>query len=799
MSLIHWWPLATSSLIDNITGVSLTNNNSATFTNSGKIGGAYSFSGANNCSLKCSWQGENSPYQLSIGFWIKLDSTWSGWGQVLTIGKLGTSWNDIRFGVDIESSRIVRFTVSDGSNATSYSGPYSTALSTGIWYHITITYDNKIMKMYVDGNAVSSNFGYVSSIIPNLNACNISIGGNSSEAGECSICDVRIYDHALSQAEVKDLSKALAVHYTFDDILAEPTTNLVTGLVAGGRTTLDSTGKAITTSGEDADTYFYLNLSKTLEAGKTYTISCTGENIIQNSGGSGEFFQFGLQGQGGVPQFKIYNGRSSATFTATTTQAVSRLLLDDITGARCLTQSKFYDFQLEEKDHATPYTLNTRPSLLQNEVGFNNPITTNNITLSSDCATGSLSFSPKSSGYIEQAVQGDVTHGATASMWIKADLSTNWVAFADYGSQLGFGCYSNYGVIASVNGTNKRRVTNMSSLWKTNDWNHVVVSMSSDNTVNRCWINGTEVTYGSADYWTHTGKFTIGCRYNGSYSMNFPGLIDDFRFYHTCLSDADVKDLYHTKAMISNESDILCGQVVENKNIAQVTGRYNFDTVECNEEIDALYDCLEYLESTGTQYIDTGYVTKSSNYSYEVDIIPTATESFYSYMGFMASSTNPRAGLHEYSGTFMIGANATTQSTGYAPVKDQRVRLKAVFKSGDQRLYKDGILAVSNTTTFDHSANTLSTHIFARNYSSGRNQSKIKLFEALIYEGDYPVRRFIPVRRKSDKVLGLYETFTKTFYANNGTGTFTTGPTLTSGKALISSTHKIGGRNIIER
>lgn len=68
MSLIHWWPLATSSLIDNITGVSLTNNNSATFTNSGKIGGAYSFSGANNCSLKCSWQGENSPYQLSIGF-----------------------------------------------------------------------------------------------------------------------------------------------------------------------------------------------------------------------------------------------------------------------------------------------------------------------------------------------------------------------------------------------------------------------------------------------------------------------------------------------------------------------------------------------------------------------------------------------------------------------------------------------------------------------------------------------------------------------------------------------------------
>ena len=42
------------------------------------------------------------------------------------------------------------------------------------------------------------------------------------------LCDMRIYDHALSQAEVKDLSKALAVHYTFDDMLAESTTNINT-------------------------------------------------------------------------------------------------------------------------------------------------------------------------------------------------------------------------------------------------------------------------------------------------------------------------------------------------------------------------------------------------------------------------------------------------------------------------------------------------------------------------------------------------------------------------------------------
>mgnify|MGYP002513718750 CR=1 FL=1 len=82
--------------------------------------------------------------------------------------------------------------------------------------------------MYVNGQPASTAFGYAPSFYPNFsNATVISIGGNSSEVGECEMTDVRIYDYALSQAEAKELSKAQIIHYTFNDTMAEGTSNLL--------------------------------------------------------------------------------------------------------------------------------------------------------------------------------------------------------------------------------------------------------------------------------------------------------------------------------------------------------------------------------------------------------------------------------------------------------------------------------------------------------------------------------------------------------------------------------------------
>lgn len=220
----------------------------------------------------------------------------------------------------------------------------------------------------------------------------VKIGKNNTNSATYywtgGIQDVRIYDHALSVKEVQELSKGLMLHYTFNDIGSENTTNLVTGITSGGQTTVDA-NQVVTTSGANLDTYFYLKLSKTLEVGKTYTLSCVGENIQMNSGGHGKYFRFGLQGQGGVPQISIYNGPSSLTFTATSKQAVNSLLLDDITDHRSLNNSKFYNFQMEEKDHATSYVKGSRNNPYYDESGYNHDGTQNQIDYISDSNNGS--------------------------------------------------------------------------------------------------------------------------------------------------------------------------------------------------------------------------------------------------------------------------------------------------------------------------------------------------------------------------------------------------------------------------
>lgn len=809
MSLIHWWPL-NGDTQDKITGQYGSLISGGNVNGNGKIGKCYS--STNNSSTlarcadgisvaNCNLVNEVND-QYSFACWFLVHGTH---GQYQSCIMSSGDWNS-------QNCWVIGFNKQNTSISCPVNGynrgliPIGFTLTNNKWYHLATVYDNGTSYAYLDGELIGS---IATPGIYQSSSTTACIGRDQAHGGffpyNGDINDLRIYDHALSQAEIKELSKALVVHYTFNDICAEPTTNLVAqGVLGWSKLSVNVSSShnngvyTITTTTANSGTSGQIRANfplAILTTGAIYYFSCK-YKVISGTGA----FSFSDWCDSSLSNTKIkdcgdFYEMSTKCYTTRTYNSTYRFLDFNISANSVI---EVWDVQLQTNDKVTPYVLGSRGSMLHNETGLIQPTYNTNTNLVQDSASGTFSLSCTGNTMINTPVTGDITAGATISCWIKVPTypSANAIVFADYNSKLSFGFYGTQNAIISCGGYSAPYISNIKGSW-INGWNHVVVTRNSGGTIS-CYLNGVKLSTTGSNNWSSTsGYSTIGGRYNGSYTTYFTGYVDDYRVYHTLLSDTDIQDLYKTKAYVTDQGDIETHQFIEGKTQAQVTSKYSFEADEFYEEVYSGYDVLEYIESTGTQYVDTGYVTTSTDYTYELDMAPTKIGSFYSYMGFMASGTTPRAGIHEYSNVFMLGANATTSSST-VPVVNERLVLKGHFKSGAQKLYKNDVLIASNSTSFNHSANTLSTHIFGRNYSSGRNLASIKLYNAKIYEGSTLVHHYIPARRQSDNALGLYDILTDTFCANSGSGTFIGGPALTNKYASIYEDQHISAREIIE-
>lgn len=221
------------------------------------------------------------------------------------------------------------------------------------------------------------------------------------------------------------------------------------------------------------------------------------------------------------------------------------------------------------------------------------------------------------------------------------------------------------------------------------------------------------------------------------------------------------------------------------------------------------YRRIEYLESTKTQYINTKYVPQVNNVSIELDFEWTGTSDKVSIWealaGFMQSTSivTPRLGVHKYNGVWMFGANATA-SSDIAPVPNERIILRADFKSSLNKLYKNGTLIVSDATSFNFASstapNTCPIYLFARYCSGSENPAQIKLYNAKIYENDILIRNYIPVQRKTDNLNGLYDTIGNLFYSSITSTDFDGGESLEEEYEICEVyEHSINTYEIIEK
>lgn len=301
-----------------------------------------------------------------------------------------------------------------------------------------------------------------------------------------------------------------------------------------------------------------------------------------------------------------------------------------------------------------------------------------------------------------------------------------------------------------------------------------MVTRDSGGTIS-CYLNGGKLITSNANNWSSsTGYSTIGGRHNGSYTTYFTGYVDDYRVYHTLLSEADIQELYKTKAYVTDQGDIMSGKFVEDKAEAMVTNNRTFECSEVYEEVIADYERLAYIKSTGTQYIDTG-ISLGTNMMFDTSVSDVSENAYIITQG--------NYGLRYLWSTFVnfvSGRRFRGTITGVAGEIYQ-------IKGSNDFISINGISGNQESDNDNPSGNV----IICR-------QGSCTMYKCALYNNNVLVRNFIPCRRTSDQAIGLYDTVNQTFYTSAGSGSFIAGPAMTNTYASIYEDGHISGREIIE-
>lgn len=185
------------------------------------------------------------------------------------------------------------------------------------------------------------------------------------------------------------------------------------------------------------------------------------------------------------------------------------------------------------------------------------------------------------------------------------------------------------------------------------------------------------------------------------------------------------------------------------------------------------YEELEYLESSGEQWIDTG-VTVTSDTKVVTDIITGASTNSIAIFG--ASN-----GASYLQGLFGLSVSmAGNKFVVVAPTSNTSSSVMGTFGNVDANTAYHTemtfrILKVDGDSYgyngYSSFTGTRPLHIFTQNTGAiPSSTSKFALCNFAIYSGDTLQQNLLPARRIADQKLGMYDTVTKQFFTNQGTG-----------------------------
>lgn len=271
--------------------------------------------------------------------------------------------------------------------------------------------------------------------------------------------------------------------------------------------------------------------------------------------------------------------------------------------------------------------------------------------------------------------------------------------------------------------------------------------------------------------------------------------------FSTLITDRAASDLENLRALLSTPMEDWTAEQLAQFNQAISKGAYNYTDLNrvtaCMEYLDETlraygyktgyqrievphktqsrlpegYTELAYIESTGTQYIDTGFKPAgNTRVLIDIDILSTTP----SVAGIFGARDASNTSLNSF---VLWKISQTAFRSDYNTVSTNL----DVTPTGRYLIDKNKNVTIIGdvTQTFD-AASFQSTHsliLFSVN-NNGTVDSRYahaRIYSCKLYDNNNLFRDLIPAEDSSG-IVGLYDAVNMVFYTNNGTGTFTSGP-----------------------
>ena len=209
----------------------------------------------------------------------------------------------------------------------------------------------------------------------------------------------------------------------------------------------------------------------------------------------------------------------------------------------------------------------------------------------------------------------------------------------------------------------------------------------------------------------------------------------------------------------------------------------NFTAGAEKTAIAAIGTPIEYIQSDGTQYIDSNFIPKATTRTI-MKAEPTTWSAWSAFFG-TRNQSSPTAS-QAYIAAIPSTTSYRSDYFGSSLTAETPTVVQITNIDKNKNICSFNNIMITNTSSTANS--TTNMFLLALNdVGTAGYFLSAKLYSCQIYDGDTLVRDFIPIKTTTN-IYGLWDKVNSVFYKNAGTGAFTGGPAIT-----LTGWHKIKG------